>query len=117
MASSMSHLRAFTSNFRPALASGSTALGAGGSSTTVTPGRLRSRVVQHFCDSVVPRDYALLPAPAESHAMARQQCAPHRRSPRPCSSTYMARSNHLPPPWLPVGVGVSEGTPRRILSI
>jgi hypothetical protein len=48
MATSTSHLRAFTSTFRSALAPGSASVGAVGSSTTVTVGRLRSRVVSTF---------------------------------------------------------------------
>ncbi len=55
-ATSSRHLRAFTS----ALAPGSASVGAGGSSTTVTPARLRSRVVSTFAtaaDCIVPRHY------------------------------------------------------------
>jgi hypothetical protein len=48
IATSMSHLRAFTSTFRSALEPGTVAVGAGGlrrPSPPATPGRLRSRVV------------------------------------------------------------------------
>jgi hypothetical protein len=44
-AMSTSHVRAVTSTFRAALAPGSATVGADSSSTTVTPGRLRNRVV------------------------------------------------------------------------
>jgi hypothetical protein len=103
MATSLSHLRAFTSTFRPALAPGSASVGAGGSSTTVTPGRLRSGVVSTF-------------ATASCHATIRCFLRRHR-IPRNGSSamrTPQAKRTHvlvLKSPFLlaQVAVAVVEG--------
>jgi hypothetical protein len=122
IATSRSHLlRAFTSTSRSALAPGSVAVGTGGSSTTVAPGIAIGCAV-YFCDGVVPRDYSLLPSPAQNPM---QWLVSNAHPTGKVLVPVAVQSNRLPPPYLPLGrqlhlvapVGVSVGTPRRILSI